>query len=269
MRKVIPAMAAIGLSIVLAFSTSLVAMSGTESTSTLYLIPGDVATAVGGLIFESGSRLALEVVGAEDSACFDLPVLVERMDLTDAAGRLLRSESYSPAIDAAEWIGRLPLVDDQGSPFPEGEYEVTVSSSVARFSVGFGILEASRFAELGHSSAAASICGVSLRVYRLVTEAEAGTSVAMRVGDRLMVDLEGNPTTGYTWENTLEYEYAVLRETQEAEFRASSGLLGAGGSFLFRYSAVDVGPQAFRFNYHRPWESTEPERTVTFDVEVY
>ena len=121
---------------------------------------------------------------------------------------------------------------------------------------------------MGRYSATASVCGLSLRVYRLVTEADHGASVTLRVGDRLLVALEGNPTTGYEWENTLVYEYAVLREFAEVEFRPDSALIGAGGLFLFRYEAVDTGPQGFRFDYRRPWESVEPLQRVEFQVSV-
>jgi inhibitor of cysteine peptidase len=269
MRRVILSMAGFGLLLLAAGSPSLFAESGAQATSGIYLVPGDVVASIGGLVFESGSRLALELAGAGSSGCFGSPILVEGIELSDAAGRALRSESYVPAVDASEWTGRVELLDDQGAAFPQGNYELSVSTSVGRFTAGFSILDAGRFPELGHGSATASICGVSLRVYRLLTEADAGTLASLRVGDRLMVELEGNPTTGYVWENSLTYEYAILRESQEVEFRPSSGLLGAGGRFLFRYYAVDVGVQAFRFVYHRPWESTEPDRIVTFDVRVY
>jgi inhibitor of cysteine peptidase len=112
------------------------------------------------------------------------------------------------------------------------------------------------------------VCGYSLRVYRLVSALDDGASLTLRVGDRLMVELEGNATTGYAWANTIEVEYAVVREAQDVEYRPATELLGAPGVFVFRYVAVDVGPQMFRFAYQRPWESVDPLKVVQFAVRV-
>ena len=87
-----------------------------------------------------------------------------------------------------------------------------------------------------------------------------------------MVALEGNPTTGFRWESVLFHEYALLQETQEMEYREqphSEGMVGVGGEFLFRYEAVDVGQQAFRYVYHQPWAADEPEAVIEFTVTVY
>jgi predicted secreted protein len=46
-------------------------------------------------------------------------------------------------------------------------------------------------------------------------------------------------------------------------------MVGSGGTFLFRYEAIDVGPQSFRFVHHCPWESVEPAQVIEFDATVY
>jgi inhibitor of cysteine peptidase len=244
------------------------AQSSSTATSSSSILSDGAEVRIGGLVFEIGSHLALEIFAAKSSSCRASSVAVEGMELIDAAGNSLRSEAYSPALDASNWIGRVELVDDEGDPLPSGRYEIVVTTDIARFVASLETIDESAFRGIGRYAAEASVCGFSLRVYRLLTEADATTRALMRVGDRLMVLLEGNPTTGYQWTNTLEYEYAVLRETQEAEFRATSGLIGAGGVFIFRFHAVDVGPQAFRFAYQRPWESVQPIQTVILDTEI-
>jgi predicted secreted protein len=248
---------------------SLGALSESSSSSSLVVSPGTVAVSVGGLAFEVGSALALEIVGSETSSCFTPPVLIRGLAVSNAAGQEILSQTCPPDTDATDWIGRVHLADEAGVPFPEGDYTVTVTTSVGRFSAGFSILQAGDLATRGHGTVRASVCGISLRVYRLLAAADAGQSVSLRVGDRLMVELAGNPTTGYTWDDSIQNEYAVLRPSEEPEYRADSALLGAGGTFLFRYLATDVGPQDFRFIYHRPWESVQPESVVSFSVNVY
>ena len=160
-----------------------------------------------------------------------------------------------------------PVIREPITP-PSRPIEAAISTSAGSFIAEIEVAATSSLSGLGRYSASASVCGYSLCVYRLVSETDDGASLALRVGDRVMVELEGNATTGYTWTNAMEVEYAVLREMQEPEYRAASDLLGAPGVFLFRYVAVDVGPQTFRFIYHRPWESVEPLETVQFTVHV-
>ena len=147
-------------------------------------------------------------------------------------------------------------------------YEVAIATNVGSFVAEVEVAATSDLYGLGRYSATASVCGYTLRVYRLLSELDDGASLTLRVGDRLMVELEGNATTGYTWANTIQVEYAVLRESQDADYRPASGLIGAPGIFLFRYTAVDVGPQMLRFAYQRPWESVAPLKAVLFTVNV-
>ena len=233
---------------------------------------GETATAsVGTFVIEKGARLALEIVREEPCTCLCDPVWVTGLSLVDGSGETIRSEAYTPAVDTVEWLGRVAFVNDEEEPLSEGPYTVLVQTSIGEFSACVEVVESERMSQMGRFSASASVCGLELRVYRLVTEEDDGARLALRRGDRLMVALVGNATTGFQWENTLLYEYAVLRETEEAEYRAKSHpkeMVGFGGTFIFRYEAVAPGSQSFRFVYHRPWESVEPEEVVEFSVRV-
>ncbi len=252
----------------LLLSVVAVGQSSSTSSSSASSIGGTAEVRLGGLTFETGSRVALEIVKEGSSNCFGGSVTVSRLALIDGDGNVVSSQRVSPAARIDAWIGRLHLVDEMGQPLPMGRYEIAVTTTAGAFVAEIEIVPTSRFYGLGSYSASASVCGLSLRVYRLLTELDDGLQLTLRVGDRLMVALEGNATTGYTWMNTVEAEYAVLLETEEMEYRPDSDLLGAGGAFLFRYMARDVGPQWFRFAYQRPWESVQPQRVVSYTVEV-
>jgi predicted secreted protein len=228
--------------------------------------PVDVRT--DGLAFESGSLVALELAIDDGASCFPSGVDVLGFTVVDANGDRVVSVEVADPAPAASWLGAFALRDASGNDLPAGRYEVRVATTVGQFAAALDVTSAHGLRQLSRSASGASVCGVALSVYRLASEADAGSTLTLRVGDRLMVLLSGNPTTGYSWDNTLEYEYAVLRETHEAGFRADSDLLGAGGFFVFRYAAIDVGPQSFRFAYRRPWESVEPLQIVEFSVDV-
>ncbi|MGD9676549.1 MAG: protease inhibitor I42 family protein [Candidatus Bipolaricaulia bacterium] len=244
------------------------AQSVSRSSANASSIRGSAEVRLGGFVFAAGARLALEIVYEGGADCFSDGVLVERLRLVGEGGAVQFEEEYTPAIDAAAWIGRVGLVDASGLPLPAARYEVVITTSVGPFVAEVEVVETTSLQRLGRYSASASVCGYALHVYRLVSESDEGASLALRVGDRVMVELEGNATTGYSWTNTMEVEYVVLRETREPEYRPASDLLGASGLFLFRYVAVDIGPQTFRFIYQRPWESVAPLKTVQFSVSV-
>jgi len=235
---------------------------------------GEPATvSVGTFVIESGAGLALEIVREDPCACLCNPVWVASLSLVDgSSGETIRSEPYEPSVDAVEWLGRVAFVDAEEEPLSKGSYTVLVQTSIGKFSACVEIVASERMSQMGRFSASASVCGLSLRVYRLVTDEDDGARLTLRQGDRLLVALAGNATTGFQWENVLFYESAVLREIEEAEYRAKphpKEMVGFGGTFLFRYEVVAPGSQSFRFVYHRPWEAVEPEEIVEFSVRVW
>ena len=244
------------------------AQSASKSSSSVSTSGGPAEVRLGGFAFETGAQLAFEIVHEGTVDCFQSKVTVESLRLVGPDGALLHEEKCVPAAPAESWIGRVRLVDSGGAPLAMATYKVVIATNVGSFVAEVDVATASDLYRLGRYSATASVCGYTLRVYRLLTGLDDGAALTLRVGDRLMIELEGNATTGYAWANTLEVEYPVLREMQEAEYRAATGLMGAPGVFLFRYDVVDAGPQMLRFAYQRPWESVEPIQVVLFTLNV-
>ncbi len=101
-----------------------------------------------------------------------------------------------------------------------------------------------------------------------VTDQDAGKTVSLHKGDTLVVTLEGNPTTGYNWENTLA-DQSVLQQKGEPEFVADSQALGAGGKISLAFEAVSAGQTDLTLVYHRSWEKgVEPLETYQVTVVV-
>ncbi len=244
------------------------AQSTSKSSSSASSTGGAAEVRLGGFVFETGARLAFEIVHEGDVDCFKSKVIVERLRLVGKDGSVVSEETYAPAVPAETWIGEVRLVDPSGAPLPMAGYEIVIATNVGSFVAEVEVAATSGLYGLGRYSATASVCGYTLRVYRLVSDLDDGASFALRVGDRVMIELEGNATTGYAWTNTIQVERPPLREMQDVEYRPASALMGAPGVFVFRYVAVDMGPQMLRFAYQRPWESVEPLKVVLFTVNV-
>ena len=111
----------------------------------------------------------------------------------------------------------------------------------------------------------------STRAAKTLTPLDNGHEVAVAVGQVLIVKLPSNPTTGYSWSLPSGAEPAILKKAGEPAFTRESpfGIIGAGGTEIWRFRATKAGRQTLRLDYARPWEKdVAPVQTVSFDVVV-
>jgi inhibitor of cysteine peptidase len=113
----------------------------------------------------------------------------------------------------------------------------------------------------------ASACSSDTKELTLTAE-NAGQSIDMSVGETFSVILEGNPTTGFTWE-VAKIDSAVLKQVGETEFESESDLMGAGGVLILHFAVIGTGEAELQLVYHRPWENDiSPENTFSTIIRV-
>jgi inhibitor of cysteine peptidase len=104
-----------------------------------------------------------------------------------------------------------------------------------------------------------------------LTDADNGKTIKVAVGKSLTIALEGNPTTGYQWQ-TGKIDGASVREEGKPEYAAKkhpAGMVGVGGTFVFRFKAVKPGKSAIKLVYLRPWEKdTPPAKSFVVKIEA-
>jgi len=123
-------------------------------------------------------------------------------------------------------------------------------------------------------SLAAALCAAALLLAcddstadtLVVSQAQDGQAVELPLGRILVVELPGNPTTGFEW--AVAENNDALLEPGESSYAAESDAIGAGGTFTFRFKAVAAGSAALRLAYRRSWESVPPEDTFTLTVTI-
>ncbi len=87
-----------------------------------------------------------------------------------------------------------------------------------------------------------------------LTAKDAGTTVHVKQGETLEIALEGNPTTGYTWE-VAPGSGDVVALQGEPQFKADTSALGSGGVMTLQFKAVKQGTAPLKLIYHRTFEA--------------
>ncbi len=96
----------------------------------------------------------------------------------------------------------------------------------------------------------------------------AGESVAVGVGQHFSVELDSNPTTGYSWQLSAP-PGAQVTLVDEDYTPAGPQTAGSGGVQRFTFEAAATGTTSLAFAYVRPWETgVAPAQTATFPVKV-
>jgi len=93
------------------------------------------------------------------------------------------------------------------------------------------------------------------------TEADNGMGGDITRNTRFAIVLAENPTTGFTWNETL----SAGLELQSSDYRqddAPTGMVGVGGTRTWVIVAKDLGDQKFSAIYRRSWENVAGNETA-------
>jgi inhibitor of cysteine peptidase len=96
---------------------------------------------------------------------------------------------------------------------------------------------------------------------------DAGKSVALSIGQQLVVQLPTQLGTGFSWDVDPGVPSIIKLESATTEQGAKS----PGGSEIqtFSFSGVQAGSGKLSFSYRRPWEKDKPAaQTFAVTIEV-
>lgn len=98
-----------------------------------------------------------------------------------------------------------------------------------------------------------------------------GELVELPQDQLLIVQLQSNPSTGYSW-GVIECDLSVLQPLGDPEYVSSQPgkqVTGGGGWEVFRFQPQAAGQTHLKMGYRRPWEQdVEPVETFEIDVVV-
>ena len=109
-------------------------------------------------------------------------------------------------------------------------------------------------------------CGSAANKVSL-TSADKDSQVEVKVGGQIVITLDGNPSTGYTWQ-AKDLDASMFEQVGDTTFISSNpGLVGSGGTLALTFKTLKEGTTTLALVYHRPWE-TGVDPIDTFEVTV-
>ncbi len=95
-----------------------------------------------------------------------------------------------------------------------------------------------------------------------------GSKVTVTEGEELSVALNGNASTGYTWV-VQEVDGSILQLNGDPDYKADSNLVGSGGTYTYKFTALKTGTTTLKMAYLRTFEKdVAPVRTFDLNVTV-
>lgn len=101
---------------------------------------------------------------------------------------------------------------------------------------------------------------------KVVTYADSGTTVQLKAGQALKVELSGNPSTGNDWRK-ITYDDQVIMKDRQRDYVLKDERIGSGGVYQFYFKAVMPGKTKLYMEYG-PKYDTEKEAVKIFELEV-
>jgi len=101
---------------------------------------------------------------------------------------------------------------------------------------------------------------------KVVTDADKGSTVHLKMGDVLEVRLSSNPTTGYEW-SVDPKSTPLLRQTGKSQSPAAQPGVGHPIVQIFKFEPTGKGMGILLLHYVRSWEKPDPNEQQ-YDLNV-
>jgi len=83
-----------------------------------------------------------------------------------------------------------------------------------------------------------------------------GHMIQLEPGQKLVITLESNPSTGFDW-HVVKYADTLLALEEDAYVPPPNARIGQGGTHRFVFTALERGSSVLELAYYRPWEGSE------------
>ncbi|MEA3490217.1 MAG: protease inhibitor I42 family protein [Candidatus Omnitrophota bacterium] len=88
----------------------------------------------------------------------------------------------------------------------------------------------------------------------VVLRLDADRRIDIEKGQILRIEMDSNPTTGYSWTLSEFIDNGVLRQAGKPGYVRTTDRIGGGGVETYRFEGMEKGQAKLTFEYRRPWE---------------
>ena len=103
-----------------------------------------------------------------------------------------------------------------------------------------------------------------------VDAGDASAPVALKVGQTVKIDLEENPSTGYTWQWECDVPDAVELVGDDYVQGGEEGMVGAPGVRTLRFQALAPATATISLAYAQDWdggqEATDASKSLVLEI---
>jgi inhibitor of cysteine peptidase len=92
--------------------------------------------------------------------------------------------------------------------------------------------------------------------------------IAVKKGDYFLIELEGNPSTGYLWQFNVTAGKASAVHNDMVPFDRNPMVIGGGGMERTVMQAEEAGTIEIEAQLVRPWDKTSVARQHRFKITV-
>ena len=101
---------------------------------------------------------------------------------------------------------------------------------------------------------------------KMVTYANSGSTVYLKVDQLLKVELPGNTSTGNNWRE-VAYDDQIIQKQGKPNYTLTDDRIGSPGVYYFKFRAVAPGTSKLFMEYGSKYDSAK-EALKTFELEV-
>ena len=88
------------------------------------------------------------------------------------------------------------------------------------------------------------------------------------VKDPNTIVFDANPTTGYAWSYKWNQDGIIELDEEYISDQIDKEVTGSGGKMVYKIKPLKEGTTTVTFTYQRPWESTDSDSIVVYEITV-
>lgn len=123
-------------------------------------------------------------------------------------------------------------------------------------------------AALAVTAVAAALVIAPAAEAKTVTVKTTGKAVSLKVGDKLVVNVAENPSTGYAWKTTSRPSFLKQVTTKYTADPVADGVVGGGGRRVITLKATKKGKGTLKLVYQRSFAPAADDQKFTVKVTV-